>query len=188
MRSLSISTHRFNRRKSTPNNHQHHGRNKSYSRPMVFSSVEANAIEGRSRWRQDKQPTGVPLRSSRNFRQRCSELDDYDGETDSYSHSAQFLAQPDLAQLSDDKLQSQIQNLVLRYLSLLLGYGSTERAFCLTPQKLATFSYRANLLPMTLSLMILCPAPPSKNNGPGGHSWLQCHGQAGECPSQLTDL
>ena len=153
MRSLSISTHRFNRRKSTPNYHQHHGMNKSYSRPMVFSSVEANAIEGRSRWRQDKQPTGVPLRSSRNFRQRCSDLDDYDGETDSYSHSAQFLAQPDLAQLSDDKLQSQIQNLVLRYLSLLLGYGSTERAFCLTPQKLrssATFNTFLSTLPQVL--------------------------------------
>ena len=32
MRSLSISTHRFNRRKSTPNYHQHHRMNKSYSR------------------------------------------------------------------------------------------------------------------------------------------------------------
>jgi len=48
----------------------------------------------------------------------------------------QFLSQPDLAQLSEDKFQSQIQNLVLKHLNLLLGYSPSERAFCLTPQKL----------------------------------------------------
>lgn len=70
--------------------------------------------------------------------QRCSELEDYDGETHSLLVTTlmQFLAQPDLAQLSDDKFQSQIQNLVLKHLSLLLGYSPTERAFCVTPQKL----------------------------------------------------
>jgi hypothetical protein len=196
MRSLSISTHRFNRRKSTPNYHQQHGMNKSYSRQG--SSAQLKLLRSRGD-RMNNQQASQEEAYVALFMQRCSELDDYDGETHSLLLTTlmQFLAQPDLAQLSDDKFQSQIQNLVLRHLSLLLGYGPTERAFCLTPQKLrssATFNaflsalpqvldrnlaIGANLLPMTLSLMIFCPAPPSKNNGPGGHSWLQCHGQAG---------
>ena len=134
------------------------------------------------------------------FMQRASELDDYDGETQSLLMSTfmQFLSQPDLAQMSDDKFQSQIQNLVLKHLSLLLGYGPTERAFCVLPQKLRaspTFNgflsalpqvldrnltIGATLLPLTLSLMIFCPAPPSKSsNNPHHLTWLQCHGQAG---------
>ena len=72
------------------------------------------------------------------FMQRFSESDAYDGETQSLLLTTlmQFLMKPDLAQLSEDKFQSQIQNLVLKHLSLLLGYSPTEKAFCLSPQKL----------------------------------------------------
>jgi hypothetical protein len=200
MRSLSLSAHRFNRRKSTPNHHPQHGVTKSYSRQS--SSAQLKLMRSRGALggdRMNNQQASQEEAYVALFMQRCSELDDYDGETHSLLLTTlmQFLAQPDLAQLSDDKFQSQIQNLVLRHLSFLLGYGPTERAFCLTPQKLRAsapfnaflsalpqvldrnLAIGANLLPMTLSLMIFCPAPPSKNNGPGGNSWLQCHGQAG---------
>lgn len=201
MRSLSLSTHRnFGRRKSAQNYQQQHGGSKSYSRQG--SSAQLKLLRSRGGLggdRMNNQQASQEEAYVALFMQRCSELDDYDGETHSLLLTTlmQFLAQPDLAQLSDDKFQSQIQNLVLRHLSLLLGYGPTERAFCVTPQKLrssATFNaflsalpqvldrnlaIGANLLPMTLSLMIFCPAPPSKTNGPGGNSWLQCHGQAG---------
>ncbi|XP_057379206.1 protein unc-79 homolog [Daphnia carinata] len=200
MRSLSLSNHRnFGRRKSAQN-YQHHGGSKSYSRQG--SSAQLKLLRSRGGLagdRMNNQQASQEEAYVALFMQRCSELDDYDGETHSLLLTTlmQFLAQPDLAQLSDDKFQSQIQNLVLRHLSLLLGYGPTERAFCVTPQKLrssATFNaflsalpqvldrnlaIGATLLPMTLSLMIFCPAPPSKANGPGGSSWLQCHGQAG---------
>lgn len=209
MRSLSLSNHRsFARRKSTPIYHQNQNKDKSYSRQS--SSAQLKLLRSRGglggdRMNNQQANTAQEEAYVALFMQRCSELDDYDGETHSLLVTAlmQFLAQPDLAQLSDDKFQSQIQNLVLKHLSLLLGYGPTERAFCLTPQKLrssATFNaflsalpqvldrnlvIGVTLLPLTLSLMIFCPAPPSKNNstGPGGNpshmTWLQCHGQAG---------
>ena len=210
MRSLSLTTHRnYAPRKSTQiYQQQQNTKDRCYSRQS--SSAQLKLLRSRGglggdRMNNQQANTAQEEAYVALFMQRCSELDDYDGETHSLLITAlmQFLAIPELAQLSDDKFQSQIQNLVLKHLSLLLGYGPTERAFCLTPQKLrssATFNaflsalpqvldrnltIGATLLPLTLSLMIFCPAPPSKNNntGPGGNpnhmTWLQCHGQAG---------
>lgn len=207
MRSLSLSTHRsFAHRKSTQIFQPNQFKDKSYSRQS--SSAQLKLLRSRGGLGGDRNQQANTAQEEAYvalFMQRCSELEDYDGETNALLITAfmQFLAQPELAQLSDDKFQSQIQNLVLKHMSLLLGYGPTERAFCLTPQKLRsspTFNaflsalpqvldrnlvIGATLLPLTLSLMIFCPAPPSKNNstGPGGNAshmtWLQCHGQAG---------
>jgi hypothetical protein len=128
--------------------------------------------------------------------QRFSESDDFDGETHSLLITAlmQYLSQPEVAQAADDKCPPAMRSLVLKHLSLLLGYNPTDRAFCLTPQKLrssATFNaflsalphfldrnltIGGTLLPMTLSMLIFCPAPPSHNN----HViWFQCQGQSG---------
>jgi len=206
MRSLSLSNNQQRSgfgRKSMPMHHQQPKEKTAYSRQG--SSAQLKLLRGPGRLGGADKLTGQQGQASAQeeayvalFMQRCSELDDYDGETQSLLLSTfmQFLSQPDLAQLSDDKFQSQIQNLVLKHLSLLLGYSPTERAFCLNPQKLrasATFngflsalpqvldrnlSIGTTLLPLTLSLMIFCPAPPSKSsNNPHHLTWLQCHGQ-----------
>ena len=202
MRSLSINTHRGFFKRHAPS--QHHAKEKTYSRQGSSAQLK---LLGRTRAglggdRMNQQASSAQEEAYvALLMQRCSELDEYDGETHSLLLAAlmQFLAQPDLAQLSDDKFQSQIQNMVLKHLSLLLGYSPTERAFCITPQKIrcsAVFNaflaaipqvldrnlaIGATLLPLTLSLMIFCPAPPSKNaSASNTHmTWLQCHGQAG---------
>ena len=73
---------------------------------------------------------------------RFADSDDFDGETLSLLVSAlmQFLSQPDLANAGDDKLPAPMRNLVLKHLSLLLGYSPADRAFCFTPQKLRSVS------------------------------------------------
>ena len=188
MRSLSTTAQRGFARKSAAGHKE-----RNYNRQA--SSAQLKLLRGRVHDRQQGQASAQEEAYVALFMQRCSELDDFDGETQSLLVATlmQFLAQPELAQLSDDKYQSQLQNLVLKHLSLLLGYSPTERAFCLTPQKLrssATFNafltalpqvldrnlaIGATLLPMTLSLMIFCPAPPSKSS----NNWMHCHGQAG---------
>lgn len=207
MRSLSLTAHRSFARKPAASHHQHYTKDKSYSRQS--SSTQLKLLRSRGGFgagdRMNQQASAAQEEAYvALFMQRCSELDDYDGETHSLLITAlmQFLAQPELAQLSDDKFQSQIQNLVLKHVSLLLGFSPTERAFCVTPQKLRTsavfnaflsalpqvldrnLAIGATLLPLALSLMIFCPAPPSKSSSSGGAAaghmtWLQCHGQTG---------
>ena len=130
--------------------------------------------------------------------QRFSETDDFDGETHSLLMTTlmQFLSQPELAREGDEKEKgcSQMRTLVLKHLNLLLGFCPNDRAFCLTPQRLrasTTFNaflsalphfldhnltIGATLLPLTLSTLIFCPAPPSQSSP---FTWLQCQGQAG---------
>ncbi|KAK3873352.1 hypothetical protein Pcinc_021639 [Petrolisthes cinctipes] len=89
----------------------------------------------------------------------------------------QFLSQPQHAGGSEDKSSVKMMNLVLRHLSVLMGFSPTERCFTISPSRLRSspvfnaflsnlchvldhnFNMGTLLLPTCLPVLQFCPAP-----------------------------
>lgn len=126
--------------------------------------------------------------SFRTMFHKVLELDDRDQDT---MHLLiflfmQFLSHPNHAFPSDEKMLAKTQNIVLRHLSILLGFSPQDKCFCISPSKMRTLpmfnSFLANLprvldrnfkmgtvlLPMCLPLLQYCPAP-SRSSSEAAH-------------------